>query len=556
MKKSSSIKLTNKIASGLSLDDYQKSNLLLMLEKNLPSVLAENSNELSVMLYQQEPRHDKIAEAGLIGRMLSLPNIVLPECTGITPDYFYISEYKEVFKVIKKLEAQSKAIDTDVVAAYLGENMLNEMGGRVWLDRLTQGIKEGDAYIPLRDRIIESYKLRRAWKMSSNFLEKTYKIDLEDTDEFIAKFKDSLDVDDNVNDSLCGGGGLANLMVEDFQNITDRIASGVLYPGLIGPIKDINDFTGGKRGGDLIIEAARPGMGKTAYAIREFLDVVLDQKKTAVFFSLEMSKVRILRRMFGSRYMVKKTDYEKGLDDRKIQQLNDFVLELENSNAFIDDRPGVTWQYIRSKCLKAKNKTGSLAGIWVDYLQLMNATEEGSREQKISTISRKLKELAKELNAPVTALCQLSRAVETRGGSKRPQLSDLRESGAIEQDADVVMFHYRPEYYDIYEDEEGNSLRGLSECIYAKHREGELNSVRLFFNAEYTKFDSLDQRPDNYMSPSHRKKLEGDFNWGEFQGNLNDDSFFPEIPSTGETSFTDKMNNSNDNVVSDDDVPF
>jgi replicative DNA helicase len=192
----------------------------------------------------------------------------------------------------------------------------------------------------------------------------------------------------------------------------------------------------------------------------------------------------------------------------------------------------MTIQHIRDSCLKIKNEKGIIHRVFVDYLQLMQAAEGFNREQKISFISRNLKQLAKELDCPVIVLSQLSRSVENRPG-KRPNLADLRESGAIEQDADFVGFWFRPEYYDIIEDEEGNDLKGVAIYIIGKNRHGSLDDIKMFFDADYTRFAPIEERPEGYESATHRnKRLKdegGEFEWDDYSDDIASDNFLPDI---------------------------
>jgi replicative DNA helicase len=237
-------------------------------------------------------------------------------------------------------------------------------------------------------------------------------------------------------------------------------------------------------------------MGKTALVLSMARNMAIDHNTPVGIFSLEMSSVQLITRLISSETGIGAEKLRKGnLDTTEWQQLTSKVKRLEDAPIYIDDTPGLSVFDLRAKCrrLVAQHKVGIII---IDYLQLMTASVGkggGNREQEISTISRSLKSIAKELEIPVIALSQLSRAVETRGGSKRPLLSDLRESGAIEQDADIVSFIYRPEYYQIHEwDDDGTPCDGQAELIIAKHRNGSLENVRLKFEAAMAKFSDLD----------------------------------------------------------------
>jgi replicative DNA helicase len=242
---------------------------------------------------------------------------------------------------------------------------------------------------------------------------------------------------------------------------------------------------------DLIVVAARPGMGKTAFALSMSRNAAINNYPVAVF-SLEMSAVQLATRLIASETEITGEKLKKGdLREDEWKQLNTKVKSLEDAPIYIDDTPALSIFELRAKCRRLKEQH-QIELIVVDYIQLMRAGDNmGNREQEISTISRSLKALAKELNIPVVVLSQLNRSVEIRGGLKKPQLSDLRESGAIEQDADMVIFIYRPEYYDMLEGENGENLRGKGEIIIAKHRNGSLNSVYLKFIGQFIKFTDL-----------------------------------------------------------------
>ncbi len=238
-------------------------------------------------------------------------------------------------------------------------------------------------------------------------------------------------------------------------------------------------------------------MGKTAFVLSVLRNASVDHNRPVAIFSLEMSSVQLVNRLISSEAELDSEKIKKGsLADHEWAQLVHKTAKLSKAPLYVDDSPALTILELRAKCRKLKAQH-DIQLVVVDYLQLMSGDSKsggqgGNREQEIASISRSLKKIAKELAIPVIALSQLSRAVETRGGDKRPQLSDLRESGAIEQDADMVMFLYRPEYYGITEDEGGASTAGVGEVIIAKHRNGSLENVKLRFIGKYTKFTDLD----------------------------------------------------------------
>ncbi|MFM9052671.1 MAG: replicative DNA helicase, partial [Bacteroidota bacterium] len=271
------------------------------------------------------------------------------------------------------------------------------------------------------------------------------------------------------------------------------IGSGVT--GVESGFTDLDRITSGWQKSDLVILAARPGMGKTAFVLSLARNASINFSKPVALFSLEMSADQLVKRMVSSETGIPSDKLRKGtLDETEWQKLVTQTGRLSQAPLYIDDTPALSVFEFRSRCRRLK-AMHDIQLVIVDYLQLMRAdldNKSGNREQEISTISRSLKAVAKELNIPIIALSQLSRQVETRGGTKRPQLSDLRESGAIEQDADMVMFIYRPEYYGMEFDENNNSVRGIAEVIIAKHRNGALDTVNLKFIDHLAKFTDLD----------------------------------------------------------------
>jgi len=262
---------------------------------------------------------------------------------------------------------------------------------------------------------------------------------------------------------------------------------------------DLDRITSGWQRSDLIIIAARPGMGKTAFVLSLARNAAVRFKKPVAFFSLEMSSVQLVNRLISSETEISSEKLRRGdLNPVEWQQLNSKIAELTKAPIYIDDTPALNIFELRAKCRRLRAEK-NIEMIVIDYLQLMGSegnNRNGTREQEISQISRSLKSLSKELNIQILALSQLSRAVETRGASKRPQLSDLRESGAIEQDADMVMFIYRPEYYNILETENGDSAVNLAQIIVAKNRNGALKDVNLKFISHLTRFTDFEQHFD------------------------------------------------------------
>jgi replicative DNA helicase len=283
---------------------------------------------------------------------------------------------------------------------------------------------------------------------------------------------------------------LNSLVVKAQKEIEAVAAAGTDTTGVTTGFRELDKMTNGWQKSDLIIVAARPGMGKTAFTLSLAKNAAEHNFPVAIF-SLEMASVQLVQRVISMDCEIESSKLRNGqMEEYEWKRLTESVDRLANVPIYIDDSPGLNIFELRAKCRRLK-QNHDIQMIIIDYLQLMAGApngKNGNREQEISSISRALKALAKELNVPVMALSQLSRAVETRGGSKRPMLSDLRESGAIEQDADIVTFIYRPGYYEIEDDEEFDVPKDLAEIIIAKHRNGGLGTVNLRFLGQYTKF--------------------------------------------------------------------
>jgi replicative DNA helicase len=306
--------------------------------------------------------------------------------------------------------------------------------------------------------------------------------------------------------------------------------------GVPSGFRDLDKITSGWQKSDMIVIAARPGMGKTAFVLSMARNIAVDHGRPVAIFSLEMASIQLVQRLISSETEISSEKLRKGnLRDDEFAQLHARIGKLSKAPLFIDDTPALSVFELRAKCRRLKQQH-NIELIIIDYLQLMTAgSDKGNREQEISTISRSIKSIAKELNVPVIALSQLNRSVETRGGDKKPQLSDLRESGAIEQDADLVSFIYRPEYYGITEYEDGMPTHGVGEFIVAKHRNGALDSVKLSFRGELAKFGNLES-----------------FNFNEPLDPLNPDTGFAEAGPT--ITMPSKMNDEWDK--DEDDAPF
>jgi replicative DNA helicase len=483
-----------------------------------------------------QPQATNLEEAVLGALMLDKDAVALI-IDILRPASFYKEGHQHIYKAICDLFEKSHPIDLLTVTEELKKlGTLEVVGGPYQLVELTNRVASS-ANIEFHARIIAQKFIQRELIRSS-------------TETIRAAYEDTVDVFDlldsaeqnlfniteqNLSRGSLGMSTLVNMAVKQLEEMSGKEEGLTGVPtGFLG----LDQLTSGWQPSDLIIIAARPGMGKTAFTMAVARNAAIEFNKGVAFFSLEMSSLQLVNRLISMETEIPSEKLRKGqLEDYEWQQLHAQVDKLSNVPLFIDDTPGISIFELRAKCRRLKMQH-DIQMVVVDYLQLMTGggDNKGNREQEISMISRGLKGLAKELSVPVIALSQLSRAVETRGGSKRPQLSDLRESGAIEQDADIVSFIYRPEYYQILEDEEGNSLKGIGEIIVAKHRNGALDSVKLKWDAQYAKFSNLDD--------------------DAFTG-IDDSSFFDQANNevSGET-FSSKINKANDSSNGIDDVPF
>ena len=417
----------------------------------------------------------------------------------LKPDNFYDPRHQVIFEAIVKLFEANLPVDLMTVIQELKkEEKLNLAGGDHYIIDLTMGVSSS-AHIEYHVRVIlEKYILRSLINVSANVIDNSYK---ESTDVFELLDQAEKSFFDITNGTIKKGFDTANSLVKQAIDTIVALKDKQGLSGVPSGFTDLDKETGGWQNSDLIMIAARPATGKTAFILSMARNIVVENKIPLALFSLEMASVQLITRMIASETRISSDKLRKGtLDDEEWQRLFSNVTELENAPLFIDETPSLSVFDFRAKCRRLVMQHG-VRVIMVDYLQLMTANSGGkgggNREQEIATISRSLKAIAKELNVPVIALSQLSRTVESRPG-KRPQLSDLRESGAIEQDADIVSFIFRPEYYKIAtwdNDPEGeeSSTENQAELIIAKHRNGATADVRLAFMKNFARFGDLDQ---------------------------------------------------------------
>ena len=477
-------------------------------------------------------------EEAVLGAMLIDKKGVDEVIDILKPEAFYKTAHQHIFEAIYYLFESSEPIDLLTVSAALRKNgKLDAAGGDFYLVKLTQRVASS-AHIEFHARIIlQKFIQRNLIQISSEIIETSYK---EETDVFDLLDEAESKLYDITQGNIKRSSESAQNLVIQAKKKIEEISKREGLSGISTGFERLDALTSGWQPSDLVIIAARPGMGKTALTLSMARNIAVQKQTPVAFFSLEMSSVQLITRLISAETGLSSEKLRTGrLADHEWKQLNVKVTDLEKAPLFIDDTPSLSIFDLRAKARRLASQH-QIKLIFVDYLQLMTAgtnNKSGNREQEISTISRNLKSLAKELDIPVIALSQLSRAVETRGGTKRPMLSDLRESGAIEQDADIVSFIYRPEYYDIdeWDDEERTPSEGQAELIVAKHRNGGLGNIRLKFIDHLGKFEDIEAYDSSY----------------EFQSKINT---APSPPS--QTINPDHLPNPDEAFDSEDDVPF
>ena len=439
-------------------------------------------------------------EEAVLGAMLLEKDVLNNIIDILSTESFYKESHGVIFSAIKRLFLKSSPVDTLTVTQELkSAGELELAGGAFALTQLTNRVASS-ANAEFHARIVvQKFIQRELIRISSETITDAYE-DSSDVFDLLDKAEANLYsiVSGNIRKNYDKMSSLINKALSDIDTARKK-GDGVT--GVQSGFTALDRFTAGWQKSDLIIIAARPAMGKTALILSLARNSAVDHKQPIAIFSLEMSSVQLVTRLIASEAEIPAESIKKGqLKDYEYEQLHSKIDKLAEAPLFIDDTPALTIFELRAKARRLKQEH-NISLIVIDYLQLMHAggdNNRGNREQEISAISRTLKSLAKELEIPIIALSQLSRAVETRGGDRRPVLSDLRESGAIEQDADMVIFIHRPEYYNIMEDENGNSNAGVAELIIAKHRNGPTGNVRLRFIGALAKFADLESNAFNY----------------------------------------------------------
>lgn len=450
-------------------------------------------------------------EEAVLGALMIEKDALSAVIDILKPESFYKEANQRIYNAIVTLFGNAEPVDMLTVTQQLRKNgEIEIVGGGGYITDLTTRVTSA-ANIEYHARVIAEASIKRALITVANEIQRDAYEDTTDVFNLLDRIEQSMFriSESNIRKNYADMGTIMRQALDELEqkkNMKDGLT------GVPSGFSALDRLTSGWQRSELIILAARPGMGKTAFVVSALRNAAVDFGQAVAIFSLEMSSVQLVNRLISAEAEIDSEKIKKGnLAPHEWAQLHHKIQRLTEAPIFIDDTPALSILEMRAKCRRLKAQH-DIQMVVIDYLQLMSGDTSGkmggNREQEIASISRAMKNLAKELNVPVIALSQLSRAVETRGGDKKPQLSDLRESGSIEQDADMVIFLYRPEYYGITADENGNSVSGVGEVIIAKNRSGSLDTVQLRFVGKYTKFADLDaffmpqQSPAPFSGPS------------------------------------------------------
>lgn len=463
-------------------------------------------------------------EEAVLGAMMLESDRLAEVIEILKPEVFYKAHNQTIFSAIQRLFGHNEPVDILTVTEELRKSgELDVVGGPYYITMLTSRIASA-ANIEFHSRIIlQKFIQRELIRVSSEIIRDAYE-DTTDVFDLLDKAENGLFA---ISESSIGKSYMD--MQSIIKEAIKEIAAGREHEGQLRGVgsgfTELDRVTSGWQKSDLMIIASRPGMGKTAFALTMARNAAIEFKKPVAIFSLEMSAIQLVTRLISSETEIPQEKLRRGsMEDHEWAQLNARITALIDAPLFIDDTAALSIFDLRAKCRRLKAHH-DVQLIIVDYLQLMQGSQEtkGNREQEISSISRGLKTLAKELNVPVIALSQLSRAPEKRSAAAKPILSDLRESGSIEQDADMVMFIYRPEYYKIDVDEEGGSTTGAAEISIAKNRHGPLKDVKVRFIAKYAKFADAEMEFSHNTSIPANTSFDGTVRTRSVMSKMDDD---------------------------------
>ncbi len=427
------------------------------------------------------------AEMAVLGAVLLDNNAYSIATESITIEAFYKKAHSDIFGAMTSLTKRGEAIDMITLTEELKKSgTYQSVGGAAYLTAILDNVHTAANVEYYASIVLQKYIMRRLITISNQLATECY-----------AGERDAAEILDDAEKHVFeiaqqgmfkGFQPIGSIIKDKFKNIEELYQSGKHVSGLASPFEELDSYTSGFQNSELVIVAGRPGMGKTSFALNLAQHLAIKEKIPVGVFSLEMAADQLVMRMMCSEARVDSNKLRTGyLKSNEYAELALVAGYLAEAPIYIDDSAAISTMEIRAKARRLKAEA-NIGMILVDYLQLVNVKERmENRQQQISLISRMLKALAKELEIPVVALSQLSRAVESRGGDKRPMLSDLRESGSIEQDADVVLFLYRPEVYE----GEDSEKAGTAELIIGKQRNGPTGTINLAFLKEYTRFEPL-----------------------------------------------------------------
>nr|WP_242520462.1 replicative DNA helicase [Halobacillus kuroshimensis] len=441
------------------------------------------------MWNDRTPPHNIEAEQAVLGAIFLEPEAMSTAAENLLPEDFYRASHQRIFEVMLTLADRGEPIDLVTVTTALSNNkVLEEVGGVSYLTDIANSVPTAANVGYYTNIVGEKSTLRSLIRTATNIVTTGYSEEEEIDDVLNSAEKDILEVSQRKNSSAFKS--IKDVLIDVYDNIEQLHMNDGSTTGIPTGYRDLDHITSGFQRNDLIIIAARPSMGKTAFALNIAQNVAVHTDENVAIFSLEMGADQLVSRMLCAEGNIDAQRLRTGsLETEDWNKLTMAMGSLSNAGIYIDDTPGVRVSEIRSKCRRLKQEHG-LGMILIDYLQLIqgSANSKENRQQEVSEISRSLKGLARELNVPLIALSQLSRGVESRQ-DKRPMMSDLRESGSIEQDADIVGFLYRDDYYD-----KESESQNIIEIIIAKQRNGPVGNVELAFVKEYNKFVDLDHR--------------------------------------------------------------
>ncbi len=458
------------------------------------------SNELVMFLSEErglKPPQAVELEEAIIGAIMIERDAIHDVTDLLKPESFYKDSHSKIYESIMELHARMDPIDLYTVGNRLAaKKQLEAIGGAIYLVELTEKVGSASHVVSHAKIVAQKYMQRELIRAATEIQRSSFD-DTKDIDDLIDTAESEIfkvsegHIKKDVRKSY-------DIVAEALKNIEAAAKNTDGLSGVPTGFTELDEVTSGWQPSDLIILAARPAMGKTAFVLSMARNAAIDFKMPIAVFSLEMQDVQLITRLIVAESHISGTKIKTGqLSPMEWKHLQDSIVQLSEAPLYIDDTPALSIFEFRSKARRLKVQY-DIKMIIIDYLQLMTGPTDsrGNREQEVAAISRSLKAIAKELNVPIIALSQLSRNVEQRGGNKRPQLSDLRESGAIEQDADMVAFIHRPEYYGIKTGEDGLELpEGMAEIIIAKHRNGSLKDVRLRFVPERMRFENFNDIP-------------------------------------------------------------